>query len=114
MAVISASPGRPVSLLSAVTTGTGVAVAVPMSEGNCRITLTGVGTVTGGTIVLEEAESPTYNGTWSQLYSLTFSVTALTNLIQTIHIMGKLGFVRARISANVTGGGTVSADLITG
>lgn len=114
---VSASPGKTVNLLNAVTTGTGTAVVVPNVTGAAgahRVTLTGAGTVTGGTLVIEEAESPTYSGTWSQLYSITFSVTALTNAIQTIHIMGKMNAIRARISANITGGGTVSADLIVG
>ncbi len=95
------------------TTGTGDSVAVPITSQHPRFHVRGAGTITGGTIIIEEALDPDYAGTWSQITSIAAS--GLTGgAEQVIHLVdATLGSVRARISSNITGGGSVSADLVT-
>lgn len=93
--------------LSAATTGTGR--AIPMQE--CRQiiwTVEGTGTVTGGTVKIETADSKDYAGTWYELDSL--SPTSDAALAGT-YPAASSGFVRARISSNITGGGTVTVRI---
>jgi len=56
------------------------------------------------------AESPSYSGTWHELDSI--DLTTLTGGAA-YHgtYPGMLAWVRARLSANVTGGGTTTARL---
>jgi len=93
--------------LSAVTTGTGR--AIPMQE--CRQiiwTVISSGTVSGGTVVVETADTQDYSGTWHELDSLTPSSNAsYTNT----YPAAAAGFVRARISSNITGGGNVTVRI---
>jgi len=95
--------------LSAATTGTGR--AIPLSD--CRqiswfIEISG--TVSGGTIIIEHAEQIDYAETWQQLDSITAAnITAGTEGSGTF--AGPVGFVRARISSNITGGGSITARL---
>ena len=109
---LASSKGIEVLSLSAATTGTGTSVNIPISSNNPRINVRGVGTISGGTLILEEASSPAYTGTWSQLLSITAS--ALTGgAEQVVHILGTLGAVRGRISSNITGGGSVTVGVIS-
>jgi hypothetical protein len=110
---IATSKGVAVSLFAAATTGTGTAVAVPISSDHQRVIVTGAGTIAGGTLIIEEANLDTYTGTWSTLYTVTG--TALTaGAQQVLHIFGTLGFIRARIGTNVSGaGGTLAAEIVT-
>lgn len=77
---------------------------------------TSVGTTSGGTVILEEADydpqtEKTYGGTWSQIESraastFTGGVTLANHLpISSYH------WIRARISSTITGGGTISVSL---
>ena len=112
MSTISATQqGVVLNLLSAVTTGTSPSVVIPSTKKNPVIQVTGSGTITGGTIILEEAFDPAYAGTWSQLASITAS-TLTGGVIQNYHFLGSLVAVRARISSDITGGGKISVDII--
>jgi hypothetical protein len=91
--------------LAAATTGTGASVDV--GNGNyVTFYVTGTGTITGGTIILEESDLKSYAGTWSQLQSVTASSLS-GGVVQAFHFAGAIAWVRARISSNITGGGTV-------
>lgn len=74
-------------------------------------TFTSEGTTSGGTIILEESDLPSYTGTWSQLHSQAASgFTGGAKLM--VHVrLGVGGWVRARISASITGGGTVTVSV---
>ena len=87
---------------------------------NLTFYLIGYGTISGGAIVLEEcdydgAEDAPYGATWSLIDTLTASdVTGNQQLAY--HVGGPggafaFGFVRARITSTITGGGTVSLVL---
>ena len=95
------------TLQSAATTGNGSAGSV---EDRGTVYVVGAGTISGGTVVIEEAHSEDYSGTWSSLQTITAS--ALTGgAVQAIHVSGFYRAVRARISSTITGGGTISATL---
>ncbi len=72
----------------------------------------GSGTISGGTLLIEEADygddEPPYSGTWSQLVSVACSdVTGGAQ--KGVHLsLGAYGYLRARISSAVTGGGTIA------
>ena len=105
----SSAKGVITPLQSAVTTGTGTGVVIPISAHNPRVHMRAAGTITGGTVVLEEASVPTYTGTWSTLYTYT----PTTDSEQVIHILGTVGAIRTRVTSNITGGGTVTAELVS-
>ena len=96
--------------LNAATTGTGTAI----SFHDCRQVdwlVVGAGTISGGTIVIECAAAADYAGTWFELDSITAS--SLTGGAATggTYPDPPGGFVRARVSFNVTGGGSVTVYL---
>ena len=105
------APGYATSL-SAVSTGTGTAVAVNHLR-QASWYIVGAGTVSGGVVKIETAHASDFTGTWSELDSLDFGVDALTNKTYWQTSPGHLLFVRGRVSSNVTGGGTISV-LFTG
>ena len=55
------------------TTGTGASVSVPITSSYLRVHIKGTGTITGGTIIIEESSNPDYTGTWSQIQSVAAS-----------------------------------------
>lgn len=109
---VSATRGSVVPLITALTTGTGLGVAIPNNSKEVRIHARGNGTITGGTVVIEEALDPEFTGTWSVLTTLT-ALSFTGGIEQVIHIASNIGSIRARITANITGGGTFSVDLVT-
>lgn len=95
------------------TTGTGASVSVPISSRCPRFHVRGAGVITGGTIIIEEALDPAYAGTWSQIQSVSASGLS-GGAEQVIHLVDvTLSAVRARISSDITGGGSVSVDLVS-
>lgn len=85
------------------------------SHGVVTFYLRSIGATTGGTILIEEAdwgpnEQP-YSGTWSQVASIAASsFTGGAELAY--HITDSAyGWLRARISSPITGGGTVLISL---
>lgn len=108
----ASNKGIVVSLLSAVTTGTGLGVSLPISSNLPRVHLRGNGTTSGGTIVIEEAQDPLFSGTWSLLQTVQ-ATTITASAEQVIHIWGTISAIRARVTSNITGGGTVTVELVS-
>lgn len=82
---------------------------------NITAWLTSVGTTSGGTILIEESDDPAYGGTWSQLASIAASSFTGGAKLAT-HLGGPGGsfnyaWVRFRISADITGGGSISGSF---
>lgn len=108
----STQRGIPTSLLPLLTTtGTGVAVVIPISARNVRVHVRGVGAIGAGTLIIEEALDPAFTGTWSQLASIT-ATTLANGVEQVFHFIGTIAAIRIRVSVNVTVG-TVSADIVS-
>lgn len=100
--------------VTGVTTGTSQPVFMS-GYGMGTIYLRSIGTTSGGTVLVEEAdwgplEAP-YSGTWSQVS--TTAASSFTGGAQTaIHITNTAyGWIRVRISATITGGGSIIASL---
>ena len=100
--------------VTGVTTGT---TAPILAAGASLITifLRSLGSTSGGTILIEEAdwgpqEAP-YSGTWSQLNSIAASTfTGGTQLA--VHVTSAaLRYFRVRISSPITGGGSVYISM---
>ena len=100
----TAMKGVPVTLLPAgTTTGTGTAIVLPITCNNPRVHMRGTGAIGAGNIIIEEAQTPDFSGTWSQL--LSQAAVPLANGVEiALHILGTIGAIRARISVNVTVG----------
>lgn len=105
------SPASTASIsLSAATTGTGV--AIPFND--CRQTnwlIEGTGTIGSGTVVIECAHAGDYAGTWCELDSIDASTLSGGKLYGNTFPMPPGGFVRIRISSNITGGGNITGRL---
>jgi len=97
--------------LENATNGTGR--AIPLNH--CRQVgwfIKYTGTVSGGTIIIEWAPEENYAETWQQLDSINAAnLAAGTEGSGTF--AGPIGFVRARISSAILGGGNITA-LING
>lgn len=94
-----------------VTSGTSVALP-PSPHDSYLIAVIGNGTISGGTLLIEEAfwtdRQMPYSGTWSQVYSVTASGVS-GGAQQHIHIAPNANaYRRVRISSNITGGGGLS------
>lgn len=91
-----------------INTNTPQGVAVPASRTRCNFEIVGTGTISSGTVVLEEnGQDPNYAGTWSQITSISAS-TLTGGASQVVHIEGSMVFVRWRISVAIGGGGSVA------
>lgn len=79
--------------------------------------LTSVGTTSGGTVTIEEADwdvlnGQPYGGTWSTIGTPTAASTFTGGATVAIHLPASAyAWIRVRISGAITGGGTVSAAL---
>jgi len=101
----------PLLLLDAVTTGTSVPFQVLGSHKDVCVTFTSAGTTSGGTIIIEESDLPSYTGTWSQLISQAASgFTGTVKLCAHVSLGSGL-WVRARVSSTITGGGTATVSI---
>jgi hypothetical protein len=106
------TPGL-VQLHTAATTGNGGIILMRGLGARLTITLQSTGTTSGGTLQIEEAYfnpdvDGTYAGTWSAVGAV-INASAFTGGAQTVvHAVGSFWAVRCRITANITGGGTVS------
>ena len=102
--------------LTCVTTGTGTTINVRTSPA-LTVYFQSVGTTSGGAIVFEESSvssaEAVYAGTWSTITTVnasTFSGGA--QFAYHIAAPTPLHFLRARVSSNITGGGTVCVRLV--
>jgi hypothetical protein len=114
---MNAGPRR--TALFPASTATTVA-SIPIESSAYRyhtVYLTSIGTTSGGTITIEEADwdplsGVPYGGTWS-IVGTAINASAFTGgaTLATRLPVGAYGFLRVRISGAITGGGTVSAAL---
>jgi hypothetical protein len=105
------SPADSASIsLNAATTGTGKAIAF----NDCRQVnwlIEGQGTISGGTVVIESAHAYDYTGTWNELDTVDATTLSGGKLYGNTFPMPPGGFVRARISSDIQGGGAITARL---
>lgn len=96
-------------LQSAATTGNGT--AYDLKGESCEITFYIIpsGTVSGGGVIFETADTTDYSGTWSPLAD---AITPATTTMVHRSFTGAFQAVRARISSNITGGGSISVRLV--
>jgi hypothetical protein len=102
------------SSVTGVTTGTSQPVQMA-DHGIVAVILRSIGTTSGGTVLIEEAdwgdrELP-YSGTWSTVQTiLASSFTGNAQVV--IHITdSSYRYLRVRISSAITGGGSITAAL---
>ncbi len=105
----SPNSGADISL-DAVTTGTGSVKALNDCR-QCNWMFIGAGTITGGTVVVESATAIDYAGTWNELDTLTASDLSGGKATGGTYPMPPGGFVRGRVSSNITGGGTITVKI---
>ena len=98
------------TLQNGSTTGNGNVADMSGQSEYVTLYCAGTGTISSGTITIEEAHTSTYSGTWSQL--ATVASTNISTAVQAVHLTGNYLFIRARISNNVSGGGNVTVTLV--
>jgi hypothetical protein len=95
-------------LQNAQTTGNGSAIDARGNGREHTFYIVGAGTVSAGAVQLETARTTDYSGTWAPL-GAAITVTAAANVVQ---ITGCFLALRARISSNITGGGSVTVEYV--
>lgn len=99
-------------------TGVTIGTSQPINcEGRGYITIyfRSVGTTSGGTVLVEEADygdkEGGYTGTWSA--TVTQSASGFTGTVQLANHLGAAayGYLRVRISATITGGGSILVSM---
>ena len=78
--------------------------------------LTSIGVTSGGTVIIEEADwdpaiDMPYSGTWGALQTISASTFTGGATLPVKISPNCYGFVRVRVSATITGGGSVVATL---
>lgn len=102
--------------VAGVTAGQSQVLEFP-SSAYVTIYLTSIGTTSGGTIVIEEADfaqkTVMYGGTWGSITPSPISASTFSGGQQLpVHIMATpYGYLRVRISSPITGGGSIMASL---
>jgi hypothetical protein len=108
MATIQAAmSGVPVDLLTAVTTGTGAALAIPSSFQNHTFLVKTPTGVTAGAVTIEASYDPADSATWAVIVpdkSVANPLTVVAGADLIIPYSGRLDFVRARINTVISGG----------
>ena len=101
----------PVFLIDRATSGTSIPFQNIGSHKDYTVTYTSEGTTSGGTLLVEESDLPSYTGTWSQVHSQAASgFTGNAKLC--VHVQIGAGmWTRVRISSAITGGGTATATM---
>lgn len=101
----SATPG------TGVTSGTSIPYQVLGGHRDVCVTFTSIGTTSGGTVLIEESDLPSYTGTWSQIASQAASgFTGGAKLCTHVQLGAGL-WVRVRVSSAITGGGSIIVSL---
>lgn len=100
--------------VTGVTTGTSQPFQVSDS-GALAVYFRSIGTTSGGTILIEEADwgplETVYTGTWIQVASVTANSFTGGAQAVTRPTIGEYAWVRIRISATITGGGSITVAL---
>lgn len=100
---------RQVQLQTTATTGNGTVITAASGQEH-TFYLEGVGTISAGAVQLETARYAAFTGTWAPLGS---PVTLATDSTSVVNVTGALLAIRARISTNVVGGGTVTVEYVS-
>jgi hypothetical protein len=104
------TPGTLLALQTNAISGAGIQIAtIPRFMYHVFI-CTGTGTITGGTISIEEAADPSYTGTWSVIQTVT-ATTLTAGAASAVHITGCYLALQARISVAIAGGGSISVSV---
>jgi hypothetical protein len=110
---IAAMSGVVTPLLTAVTTGTSAALAIPPSFRYHNFIITAAGGTTSGAVTIEASNDPDDAGTWAAIVpdkSVSNPLTvAVADLLMSY--TGLLNFVRARINTTIAGGSTPSVTV---
>ncbi len=96
--------------LTEATTGTGTVKAL----NDCRQVwwiVTGNGTISDGTLVIETSNVQDYSGTWNEWDSIDLTTLTGGEKYWNSQPTSGGGFVRARVSETVAGGGSVSCEI---
>lgn len=99
-------------LQSLATTGNGTVYDLGARSLTVSFYLTGNGTTSGGTITYETSDDPTYSGTWWPLATAVNASDVSSNKKKVTVVDGCYRCVRARISSDITGGGTISVRVV--
>lgn len=98
-------------------TGVASGQSVPLNrenDGVIVIALRSIGTTSGGTVSIEEADwgplEQVYSGTWSQIASIAAASFSGGAQLLTHILDSAFGWVRVRISSPITGGGSIMAS----
>jgi hypothetical protein len=98
-------------LQDAATSGNGNAINCLGLPGRYLLTVIATGTISAGDVTWEQNPvSLTYAGTWA---AVAPAVAPVQDTVIAVPYEGVLAFVRARISNNITGGGSVTVRLQT-
>lgn len=96
---------------------TATATQVSAAPVDCRgyknpaVYLTGVGTISSGTVLITEAPTKDYAGTWATVLTLVASDVSGGKTEGNALPAGAYNFVRAEITVAIGGGGNVSLRL---
>jgi len=106
----SAMKGVPVILQDAGTiAANGVAISIPSSFRQHKVTIKGIGGVNAGAIQIETANDPAYTGTWNPLGGGPITVVDVSEI--EYNFEGIYSAIRARISTGI-GVGTVTVTYV--
>lgn len=97
-------------LQSAATSGNGNEVNCRGIGGTYTLTVIGTGTISAGEVQWEESPIAGYSGTWRALGT---AIAPAADTVVAQNYNGPLSNVRARISTNITGGGSVTVRMQT-
>lgn len=113
--VVAAMSGVPYNLITALTTGTGTAIAIPSSFRHHNFMITAATGTTSGAVTIETSNDPADSGTWAAIVPSGSVANPLTVIAATDLLMnysGLLNFIRARINTAIAGGSTPSVTVV--
>jgi len=105
----AAMSGVPFVLQSVKTTGNGEILAIPQSFTVHSFIITAATGVTAGAVQIEKSNDPADANVWDPLTATPTTVVAASDV--SIDYIGRLNFVRARISTTISGGGAPSVTV---
>ena len=99
------------ALLTAATTGSNT-YELGGTNRDLSVYIAATGTVSAGKLQMETAHDPSYTGTWAPL-GAEVALTTLTGSLSSIsHYSGPHRVIRARMTQDITGGGSVSVYIV--
>jgi hypothetical protein len=109
----AAMSGVPIALITALTTGTSSAIAIPSSFRHHNFMITAASGVTSGAVTIETSNDAADSGTWAAIVPDKSVANPLTVAVADLLMAysGLLNFVRARISTTIAGGSGPSVTV---